>query len=206
MNNILKNLTVLLFVLIALQSKAQEKFSSYDNTYLGKTFEIQIAAKDITDYSLYIDAMSLDDLISTAGITIKQNQQQEFTVALSDAKVKYEEWVKTAKENNVKALDKSMSITSKAGGYFLFGGEWEFQFLVNLKFDFKILESKGETKYLLLVKTGELQSSGNQFIKADGCVLVFSSSKEIDDFKAAISSEKIEEFVKKPKKEDLFKD
>jgi hypothetical protein len=77
---------------------------------------------------------------------------------------------------------------------------------VNLKFDFKILESKGETRYLLLIRTGELQSSSNQFMKVDGFVLVFSSSKEIDDFIAAISTEKITEFLNKPKKDTLFKD
>ncbi|NBV91055.1 MAG: hypothetical protein EBR91_02665, partial [Flavobacteriia bacterium] len=95
---------------------------------------------------------------------------------------------------------------SKVVGYFLYGNEWNFQFLVNLKFDFKILESKGEIKYLLLVKTGELQSSSNEFMKVDGFVLVFSSSKEIDDFTSIISTEKITAFLNKPKNEDLFKD
>lgn len=78
--------------------------------------------------------------------------------------------------------------------------------MVNLKFDFKILESNGEVKYLLLIRTGELQSSSNQFMKVDGFVLVFSSTKEIDEFTAAISTEKITEFVNKPKKDELFKD
>ena len=57
-----------------------------------------------------------------------------------------------------------------------------------------------------LLRTGELQSSSNQFMKVDGFALVFSSSKEIDDFVNAISPEKITEFLNKPKNDALFKD
>lgn len=206
MNNCIKFLTICFFTLIAAKSNAQEKFASYDNTYGGKTYEIQISAKEKEKFSLYIDAMSLDRTHEKGGITIDQKQHQDFLNAIAEAKTKYEEWVKTAKENNVKELDKTLTVKSKAGGYFLYGSKWNFQFLVNLKFDFKILESKGEIKYLLLIRTGELQSSSNQFMKVDGFVLVFSSTKEIDEFTTAISTEKITEFVNKPKKEELFKD
>lgn len=206
MNNYFKILTVSFFFLIVVKSNAQEKFSSYDNTYVGKTYEIQIASKDKEKYSLYIDAMSLDRTHEKGGITIDQKQYQEFIKAIVESKTKYEEWVKTANENNVKELSKTMNLKSKAGGYFLYGNKWNFQFFVNLKFDFRILESKGEIKYLLLISTGELQSSSNQFMKVDGFVLVFSSTKEIDEFVNAISIEKITEFLNKPKKETLFKD
>ncbi len=206
MNNCIKILTLCFFALLATNSKAQEKFTSYDNTYGGKTFEIQISSKDKEKFSLYIDAMSLDRTHEKGGITIDQKQHQDFLNAIAEAKTKYEEWVKTAKENNVKELDKTLTVKSKAGGYFLYGSKWNFQFLVNLKFDFKILESKGEIKYLLLIRTGELQSSSNQFMKVDGFVLVFSSTKEIDEFTTAISTEKITEFINKPKKDALFKD
>jgi len=206
MNNYFKILTICFFALIAVKSNAQEKFTSYDNTYGGKTYEIQIDAKEKEKFSLYIDAMSLDRTHEKGGITIDQKQHQDFLNAIAEAKSKYEEWVKIAKENNVKELDKTMTIKSKAGGYFLYGSKWNFQFLVNLKFDFKILESKGEIKYLLLIRTGELQSSSNQFMKVDGIALVFSSTKEMDEFTTAISTEKITEFVSKPKKDALFKD
>jgi hypothetical protein len=206
MKNFLKTLTVCLLILTTIKTQAQDKFSSYDNTYSGKTYEIQLSVKEKDKFSLYIDAMSLDEIADKGGITIDQKQHQDFLNALGEAKLKYEEWVKTAKENNVKELDKTMTIKSKAGGYFFYGSKWNFQFLVNLKFDFKILESKEEIKYLLIIRTGELQSSSNQFIKVDGFVLVFSSPKEIDEFTTAISAEKITEFVNKPKKNELFKD
>jgi hypothetical protein len=206
MNNCTKLLTITFFTLIALESNSQEKFTSYDNSYSGKSYEIQISTEDIEKYSLYINAMSLDRTHSQGGITIDQKQYQDFLNAIAEAKTKYEEWVKTAKENNVKELNKAMTFKSKAGGYFLYGNKWNFQFSVNLKFDFTILESNGEIKYLLLINTGELQSSSNQFMKVDGFVLVFSSTKEMDEFTNAISIEKITEFVNKPKKDALFKD
>ena len=198
--------TISLFIAMAFQSEAQDKFTSYDNTYAEKSYEIQISSKEKDKFKLYINAMSFDRTHDEGGISIDQNNHQDFLNALAESKIKYEEWIKTAKENNIKELDKTMTLKSKVGGYFLYGSEWNFQFLVNLKFDFKILESKGEIKYLLLLRTGELQSSSNQFMKVDGFALVFSSSKEIDDFVNAISPEKITEFLNKPKNDALFKD
>jgi hypothetical protein len=195
---------ILLFA--AAKSTAQEKFTTYDNTYGGKTYEIQISSKVADKFTLYIDAMSLDRVYEKGGIKIDQKQHPAFLEAISEAKSKYEEWVKTAKENNVKELSKEMSIKCKSGGYFLYGSKWQFQFLVNLKFEFRILESAGNVKYLLLIRTGELQSSSNQFMKVDGFVIVFSSSEEIDEFTSLISTEKITEFISKPQKDDLFKD
>ncbi len=194
-------LSIILFVATTLQIKAQEKFTTYDNTYAEKSFEIQISEKDVL-----IEVMSLDGMHKEGGIFFAQKNLQDFLKALTEAKLKYEEWIKTAKENNVKELDKTMAIKSKVGGYFLYGNKWNFQHSVYLKFDFKIAESNNETNYLLIIRTGELQSSSNEFIKVDGFALVFSSPKEIEDLTTAISKEKITEFLNKPKKDALFKD
>ena len=43
-------------------------------------------------------------------------------------------------------------------------------------------------------------------MKVDGFVLVFSSVNEIDNFTNEISTQKINEFINKPKSKDLFKD
>lgn len=42
-------------------------------------------------------------------------------------------------------------------------------------------------------------------MKTNGVVLVFTSSKEVDDFINTISLNKITEFLSKPKKEAIFK-
>lgn len=206
MTNFYKLLAICFLTLISIKINAQEKFTTYDNTYSGKKYEIQISSKDKDKYSIYIDAMSLDKTHEKGGIKIDEKQHQDFINAIADAKIKYEEWVKTAKENDIKELSKTMTIGSKAGGYFLYGSKWNFQFLLNLKFDFKIIEIKGEVKYLLLIKTGELQSSSNQYMTVDGFVLIFTSSKEIDEFLNVISLGNVTEFLNKPKKEALFKD
>lgn len=204
MKNVLRVLGLVLGVLFGFASHAQEDFSSYENLYIGESYPIQIASKDKEKFTLYINAMSLDASHKKGGIMINEKQYQGFLDVINDAKIKYEEWVKTAKDNNVIELDKQMPFKSKADAYFLYGSKWNFQFNFNLTFDFKILEVKGETKYLLLVKTEELQSSSNQFMKVKGVTLVFTSIKEIDDFVSLISKDKIDLFVNKPKKEALF--
>lgn len=204
-----KHLSILAMVflmLFSIEGNTQEKFTSYDNTYSGKTYEIKISTSEKEKFSLYIDALSLDRTHEKGGLIIDQKYYDEFISAISEAKLKYAEWVKTAKDNNVKELSKTMTIKSRSGSYFMFGSKWNFQFLVNLKFDFRVIDSNGEMKYLLLIKTGELKSSSNQFMKVDGLALIFSSESEIDEFTSAISKDKITEFSSKPKKEELFKD
>jgi hypothetical protein len=206
MKKIITLFAICIFALTTFKSSAQEKLSSYDNTYSKKTYEVLISSKEKEKFTLYVDAMSLDKLHEEGGFMIDQKQHSDFLSAIEQAKIKYEEWVKTAKENNVTDLEKTMSIKSKCASYFKYGSKWNFQFLVSLSFDFRVLESGGETKHLLIVRTGELKSSSNEFMKVDGFVLVFSSIDEINGFTAAISLDKISEFVNKPKSEELFKD
>lgn len=201
-----KVIALLVVILSSAKVKAQEKFDTYEISFIKKTYPILISVSDKDDYSLYIHAFSLDKISEDGGISIKRGKYQDFVNALTEAKGKYEEWVKTAKENNIKELDKLMNISSVVDGYFMYGENWKFQFGVFLKFEFKIREFDGIVQHLLLVKTGELQSSSNEYIKMDGVALVFMSAKEIDDFLAKISIDKIIEFQNKPKKEDLFKD
>lgn len=188
-------------------AQAQKKYCTYDNSVLQKTYDIQVSSKPNGSYTVWIDAASLEGLSKTAGIMVEDNQLLSFTTSLNEAKLKYAEWTKVAKENNVQELSsKRMSIKTKVGGYFLYGGEWEFQWTAYLNFDFRVVQTDGVTKYLLVVSTGELQSSSNQFIKIKGTALAFQDTKEVDAFIAAISPQKISEFLAKPKPEDLFKE
>lgn len=202
-----KNVTLIGIILLTLglNVNAQDKFTTYDNEYAKKTYDIQISLKDNDKFTLYINAMSLDNLHETGGFMVDDKKYQGFIDALNEAKSKYQEWEQTAKSNNVKELDKEMPIKSKVAGYFLYGSDWHFQYIVNLTFDFKILESDGEIKYLLIVRSGKMQSSSNQFMDVDGVVLVFTSANEIQEFVDSISLNKINEFKNKPKSEDLFK-
>lgn len=202
------NKTISLFIaflfLIGFKCFAQDKFTTYDNTYIGKTYDIQISTKDKVDFSLWIDAMSLDKLHKEGGIEVTKKQYDNFLNALTESKLKYVEWIKTAKENNVKELNKEMAIKCKVDCYFEYG-DWNFQYNVIPNFRFKILPQDDDIKYLLIMSTRELQSFSNQFMKVDGFALVFSSESEINDFINVISLQKINDFLNKPKAENLFK-
>lgn len=186
-------------------SNAQDKFATYDNSYARRTFDIKLSENDNEEFLVYIDALSLDNLYKTGGLLIQEEELNGFIESLNQAKLKYVEWEKTAKENNVTELDKRMEISSVVSGYFLFGREWHMCFGINLTFDYKIIENNGTVKYLLIVRTGKMKSSRSKYTVVDGVVLVFSSVDEIDKFVNALSIDKIEEFLDKPKAEDLFK-
>ena len=203
MKNLITFITLCLLTITTVESYAQEKFTTYDNTYFGKTYDIKLS---LEKEDLYIYAEPLDELYDKGGLRIRKEQHQDFLNSIAEAKTKYIEWVKIAKDNNVMELNKSMNIKSEVGSYFLYGSDWKFQLLVDLTFDFQILEDEGELTYLLIIRTGELKASSNEHLKVDGFLLVFSSVDEIDAFTNEISREKINAFIAKPKEEDLFKD
>ena len=195
-------------LLIPFAFKAQDKFATYQNSFGDKTERnIQISSKEKGKYTLYIEALPMDKLFKDGGgIQLSEKQNPDFIKALETAKLKYEEWVKTAKENNVTDLRKEISVKPICGAFFKAGSDWHFQFKLSLTFTFMVLTIKDEVKYLLTINTGKVTSSSNQFTTVDGFSIIFASVDEIDKFKEAISIEKINEFIAKPKAKDLFKE
>ena len=87
MKNLITFITLCLLTIITVEeSYAQEKFTAYDNTYIGKTFDINLS---LEEEELYIDAMSLDELYDKGGIRISKKQHQDFLNAIAEAKTKY---------------------------------------------------------------------------------------------------------------------
>lgn len=202
MKNLKMMMTLMMCSAMTIITFSQEKYTSYDNVYSGSKYDVQISSKDSTSYKLYVDMMSLDKLSKSGGVMLDENAHEKFISTLLEAQIKYEEWIKTANDNNVTELDKTMTLRTKVSGYFLYGSKWNFQFVVNLTFDFKIIDGKS----LLIVRTGKMTSSSNQFMTNDGFVFVFSSTEEITEFLDVLSKDKITEFITKPKAVDLFKD
>ena len=202
MKNLKMMMTLMMCSAMTIITFSQEKYTSYDNVYSGSKYDVQISSKDSTSYKLYVDMMSLDKLSKSGGVMLDENAHEKFISTLLEAQIKYEEWIKTANVNNVTELDKTMTLRTKVSGYFLYGSKWNFQFVVNLTFDFKIIDGKS----LLIVRTGKMTSSSNQFMTNDGFVFVFSSTEEITEFLDVLSKDKITEFITKPKAVDLFKD
>jgi hypothetical protein len=97
-----------------------------------------------------------------------------------------------------------MEIVSRTNAYFSYG-DWQFDYSVSLEFNFRVIQSGNVTRRLLVIRTGELKSSTNQFMEVDGYAIVFSSPSEIDTFLDLISQGKVKEFMAKPKTEEMFK-
>lgn len=201
----MKKILFFILVLISINTFSQNKISSYYNSYFNENYNIELSVEDTNQFELYINACSTDNLISKGGIIINEDQYDNFIEQLNNAKSKYIEWTKTAKSNNVTDIDKDMDFVSFSRGYFKCGSDWHFQYSVNLTYTFRIIKSKGILKHVLLIKTGKLQASDNEFMTADGFILVFSSIKEINNFLTKISMTRLNTYLKKPQKEDLFK-
>lgn len=202
MKNLKVMMTTLMMCLMTMVSFGQEKYTTYDNLYVEKAYEVSISHKDNGKYTLYVDMFSMDKLSKRGGIIMNEKEHDLFLSTLNEAKAKYTEWVNTAKENNVTDLSKSMTYKVKVGGFFQYGSKWNFQHIVHLTFEFRIVDGEN----LLIVRTGKLTSSSNRFMKHDGFVFVFQNEKEIDDFVNILSVDKVNEFMNKPKATDLFKD
>jgi hypothetical protein len=202
----LKLMMMTLMMLLSTVSYSQNKvFTTYTDVF-GDTCNIKLMGKDTTKYHIWIKVHSIDDSHKVGGIMVSNKSENMFISSLTKAKAKYIEWLTIAKNNDVKDLYKEMEIQCKGiEGYFLYGKDFHFQFNVKLKFSFMVREKDGEITYRLVIKTGEMTASDNQFMKVDGVVLVFNSEKEIQDFIDTLDHKKIIEYLSKPKAEDLFK-
>ena len=201
----MKKLITILLILISLNGYSQTKIGTYHNSYLNENYNIELDTKDTTKFDIYFYAHSFDNLINEGGFVIKQWGLEEFIKHIQDAKQKYIDWVKVAKENNVTDLNKDMEIYTFASGFFKTGNHWHFQNEIDLKHIFRVRKDKNIILYSLFIGTGQLQASDNEFTNTDGFAIIFYSVKEIDDFLNKISMDKINFYLKESMKKDLFK-
>jgi hypothetical protein len=186
---------------------SQTKFAEYGSGYFNKTREISLSDDEKKGFILWIDAFGLDQTYDDGGIHVEESRYDSFFDALKEAREKYIEWTQTAKDNNVKKLNKEMPYKCRVSSYFGTGrvSSTHFQFLVNLAFDYMVLEAGGEIKYMLILRTGRLTASDNKYIDSEGFVIPFESIQEIDEFISTIEIGKIKEVINAPKPDELFK-
>ena len=194
----------LIMSLMTLMSFGQEKYSTYFHLANASAYNVLISYPDYDDgYLLWVEMMPINKRSEIGGVIIPEDGHSLFISAFNEAKLKYTEWVNTAKENNVTDLRKSMSYKAVVGGFFKYGGTWNFQAVVNLTFEFAIVNNI----YLLIARTGNLTSSSNQFVTHDGFWFMFENEEEINDFLNILSPEKVVEFTNnRSKSNDLFKE
>ncbi|MBK8855415.1 MAG: hypothetical protein IPN10_15285 [Saprospiraceae bacterium] len=88
----------------------QTKYSSYVSSYFkNKVFDIRINYENENSYTLYIDMQSKEN-INNGGIIISSGEHQKFIDTLLKVQLKYNEWTKVAKTNNVKEVSKQMEL------------------------------------------------------------------------------------------------
>ena len=194
-----------LFTFIPFLSNAQEKVNDYDMSYFETpTYDIS-ATEDKGEISYYINMYSTEGKSRPVVLMIDNAKDMEnFVADVMKAKQTYLKWDSVSVANSVTDLEKRMSVsTSGLQTAFYFGSSWNFDYSNQLTFDFKHID-KTPT---LIIRTGELQSSSNQFIDSDGGIFAFSSAEEIDAFISALEPRHAEDyFAKKKNKENLFED
>ena len=201
----IKNLFLSILLLCTTQSFSQVTIGEF--TILEQNHEFKATEpNEKGEYDLWIYALSLDATVSKGGINIKYKKIQEFVTSLREAKNKYNEWTTTAKENSVTDLSKKLDIKlPKVCGFFYYG-DINFDFNVKPYFLYTISEKASITSYSLIMYTGKLQASDNQYIDSDSFVFAFYSEEEIDEFINLFDRKLVDEkFSDKKGKEDLFK-
>lgn len=197
-------LIIFLLININLIVKAQTKLDDYQMIYFKKSFDINVSQEknDTSKYTYYIDGSSADARHEKVCLDIPSKSIPDFITFLNTAKQTYSKWQETAKANNVTELTKDIEIKNfKCGAAFVYG-DWNFDFNILLSPRVKIVDGK----MLLIIGTGELQSSSNQFMKHDGLLLAFTNTNEVDDFIGKLNLSKARAlFSKKNNTDALFK-
>lgn len=193
----MKKIAITLLSILTFTTNAQEKMSTYSTAFTSEKYDVDI---DTDTKDLYVGTFSMG-ANKNVGLIVSNDQRTDLIDNLQKVKALYIEWSKVAIENKVENVNKPTGITCKTASYFHSGRDIYFQHRVVLEFDFGVIKSKS----LILVKTGKLKSTKNQYITHDGGIIVFSSVEEIDAFINAISDKTVNDAMAKPKQEDLFK-
>jgi hypothetical protein len=190
-------------LLLSMLGYGQEKLAKYSSLFFTNSYDISASKPDTKgEYSYYIDCSSKDTSSKTVSLILKNKEVPEFIEFLNSIKESYTKWTLIAKENKVTELDKNIEYKNLAYSAAFMYGKWNFDFSVNLKARYKIVNEK----YLLIIDSDGLQSSSNQYIKSDGFRIVFSSIQEIDELVSGLDFKLVDEFYNKKKgQEDLFK-
>lgn len=190
-------------LLLSMLGYGQEKLAKYSSLFFTNSYDISASKPDTKgEYSYYIDCSSKDTSSKTVSLILKNKEVPEFIEFLNSIKESYTKWTLIAKENKVTELDKNIEYKNLIYSAAFMYGKWNFDFSVNLKARYKIVNEK----YLLIIDSDGLQSSSNQYIKSDGFRIVFSSIQEIDELVSGLDFKLVDELYNKKKgQEDLFK-
>lgn len=189
----------LMFLGLSLNSKAEQVVGTYSNAYFGKTFEIEAAQENNKLESVYIGVEAAGS--KTAFISVDGKDLELFKTSLELVRDKYVEWVKIAKENNVKDMHKEFGIKFPSVTVAWYGSKWWFSFNKKVNMKFSILDSGR----MVAVWYAKVTSSSNEYID-EKIYFVFEGE---DDFNNLINqlnySVILDKLLNTKKAEELFK-
>lgn len=198
---------VLLF-LVAFNSLvvfAQKKVNEYSMEYFkgnGTTYDIEATEPKNGKFTFYIYGCSSSSQ-KEVGFYVDSKDLENFVESLRSIENKFEEWKKTAKDNDVTDYYKSFDIKFKSVGVFFKYGRKYHHTSVSFKPYFKVTN---DGDCLAVFKSGELTASDNRYMHHDGFFLVFLSKQEIEDFiKALDPTLVLSKESKKEETDNLFK-
>ena len=177
---------VLLFLVVfdCMMVFAQKKVNEYSMEYFknNPTYDIEATEPKNGKFTFYIYGCSLD-AEKEVGFSVESKDLEKFVESLRSIEDKFEEWTKTAKDNNVTDYDKNFDAKFKSVRVFFKYGSKYHSTYVKFSPYFKVTKN-GEC--IAVFRTRELTASDNQFMHHDGFMLAFSSKQEIEDFIKAL--------------------
>jgi len=202
----MKNFFLFLLIMLAVEGYSQKPYTFYKT--LHGEYEIKVSSTK-NAWALWIDMLSMDTYKDKVGIKIEPKQAEVLVEAFNVCIEKYSEWKNVAIANNVTKLQKKIKVRStRVLGFFYSIDEWNFCYNMTPTFEFSVVkDAKEEVNYYIIMRTGEMSASDNEYLKCDGGVFAFASVQEIESFIALLDNDKIVKSINaQTDQNDLFKD
>lgn len=197
----MKKVILFIMVFICINMYAEDKVSEYTMSYFNKTYNIEATTVKNGEFKYYIYCQSMDrhELV---GFSIDNYQIEYFIEQLRSIEGKFEEWSKTAKDNNITNYNKKFDTNFKyVNTFWQYGSQWCFSSAKFRPF-FKVTDDGGT---YAVIYVGEMTASSNEYMTSDGFLIVFASIDEIESFIKAIDpTHAINRTIEQSNKDNLF--
>lgn len=185
-------------MLAVVSVRAEQVVGSFQNSFFGKEFKIEAAAKNDKLQSVYIGVEAKDS--KTAFISVDGKDLELFKTALELVRDKYLDWVKVAKENNVTEMNKEFGIKFPSVSIAWAGTKWWFSFgnKINMKF---IILKDGK---MVASWAPKVTSSSNRYID-ETIYFAFADEEDFNNLISQLNYQSIlDQLLNTKKNEDLF--
>lgn len=179
-------------------ANAQQIVGTYPCRMMNKAYEV----KATNEGDAWISGPSMDDRQQECGFIVKNKVLPVFRESLLAVRDKYRDWTMVAKGQEVQDMLKEMPVNVPKVTYFFTYGEVQFAFNKLPTAYFSISEGR----YEVMLVSGVLTASSNQYMKTNGVMLAFSDEGEISALYDILAPGHIQEELQRLKEtKDLFK-